>query len=82
MAILQHVADDLVRKSHVVKENFKQVMATLNRRPNTSQELVSAEEFLNLIDTETLDELLRDVAEIKKRLGKYSKRRRSNVVCN
>ena len=61
LSILQHMADDLVGRSHDIKENFKKTMGILNKKPTTSQELVSAEDFLQLVDSETLDELLRDV---------------------
>ena len=68
LSILQHMADDLVGRSHDIKEKFKKTMGILNKKPTTSQELVSAEDFLQLVDSETLDELLRDVAEVKRRL--------------
>ena len=59
LSILQHMADDLVGRSHDIKEKFKKTMGILNKKPTTSQELVSAEDFLQLVDSETLDELLR-----------------------
>ena len=31
-------------RSHGIKDDFKQIMNVLNRRPTTSQELVAAEE--------------------------------------
>lgn len=68
LSILEHLADDLVARSHGIKDDFKQIMNVLNRRPTTSQELVAAEEFLHQVDTEDLDNLLRDVGDIKRRL--------------
>ena len=67
-SILDHVAKDLVDRASEVKDAFKKTMSILNRRSTTSQELVKSEEFLNLVDSEILDDLLRDVAEIKRRL--------------
>ena len=61
LAILHFVADDLVRRSHRVKDEFKNVMATLNRRPQTSHELVGAEQFLNLVDSETLGKCIQGI---------------------
>ena len=67
-SVLNHVAKDLVDRASEVKDAFKKTMNILNRRPTTSQELVKGEEFLSLVDSEILDDLLRDVAEIKRRL--------------
>ena len=72
---LQDFAADLIERSIDLKEQFKQTMGRLNRRCTISQELVESEAYLKEVDSIVLDDLLRKVAEAKRRLdflfGKY-----------
>jgi hypothetical protein len=65
--LLSHVAQDNVGRNHAICKGFKAISSRVGKKPANSEELVESEAYMDDVKAVQLNELAREVTDVKQR---------------